>query len=617
LLSADKPMRLLPKTIRGEFALFAVSLALPLVGLIGYGLYDRARDEFAAAEALARRLAESSADRAAQYVADLRNTLEAVARRPLVRAMDRTRCDPSLANLVDLYPRAGGLIVVNNEGMILCSSRPLPRDRVLRIVDEELLREMLADPRFRISKPVLGRLGGRWVVSAVQPVFSEGGAAVGSVAMGTELLQWRPFPTAGGLPKGAVITVVTADGTIIARSADAEAWVNRKVWDERLMQRVRELKEGVVHAKGSDGVDWIFGFKPVAELPWFVLAGLPEESVFAPARERLAQTGALLALVVGLVLALSWGFVARLSKPIRAIAEAVRARTGGNEDAKVPVSGPVEVAGVARELNRLIEASARAERELEDRVRERTVQLEAANKELESFSYSVSHDLRAPLRAIDGFSRMLTDDYGERLDKEGKRLLGVIRENSQRMAQLIDDLLNFARLGKKPLACSEIDMTALAGEVYRELRAADPRGEAEFGLAPLPQGWGDSAMLRQVLVNLLSNALKYASRERALRIEARGWTEGDQNVYCVKDNGVGFDMKYYDKLFGVFQRLHSASEFPGTGVGLAIVQRVVHRHGGRVWAESKPDEGSSFYFSLPKAAGDGFAFRPAATGDLK
>jgi len=235
----------------------------------------------------------------------------------------------------------------------------------------------------------------------------------------------------------------------------------------------------------------------------------------------------------------------------------------------------------------------------------RTEEVEAANRELESFSYSVSHDLRAPLRAIDGFSRMLTEDYGGRLDDEGRRRLGVIHENTRRMAQLIDDLLDFSRLGKRPLACSAVDMTALAGEVYRELRVAHPEGEAVFDLAPLPQGWGDAAMLRQVLANLLSNSLKYVGKDRVPRIEVSGRAEGAENVYCVKDNGVGFDMAYYGKLFGVFQRLHSEKEFSGTGVGLAIVQRVVARHGGRVWAESAPDRGASFYFSLPEASTGG------------
>jgi PAS domain S-box-containing protein len=242
-------------------------------------------------------------------------------------------------------------------------------------------------------------------------------------------------------------------------------------------------------------------------------------------------------------------------------------------------------------------------RELNASLMLRTEEVETANRELEGFSYSVSHDLRAPLRAIDGFSRMIAEDYGGRLDDEGRRRLGVIRANSRKMAQLIDDLLDFSRLGKKQLAHTAVDMTALAGDAYRELRAAAPVGSPVLDLTPLPAGWGDAAMLRQVFANLLSNALKYVHKDRAAHIEVKGSVDGDKNVYYVKDNGVGFDMAYYEKLFGVFQRLHTESEFPGTGVGLAIVQRVVTRHGGSVWAEAKLNEGASFYFSLPNAEG--------------
>jgi signal transduction histidine kinase len=232
----------------------------------------------------------------------------------------------------------------------------------------------------------------------------------------------------------------------------------------------------------------------------------------------------------------------------------------------------------------------------------RTGEAEAANAELESFSYSVSHDLRAPLRALDGFSRILADDHGRGLDGEGTRLVEVIRGNARKMGQLVDGLLDFARLGKKPLAVSALDMTALARDAWEELRAAHPEGEAALDLAPLPAATGDATLVRQVFANLLSNALKYARKDRPARIEVRGRAEGGERVYCVADNGVGFDMKYYDKLFGVFQRLHAASEYPGTGVGLAIVQRVVLRHGGRVWAEGKVGEGAAFWFSLPARA---------------
>jgi len=242
--------------------------------------------------------------------------------------------------------------------------------------------------------------------------------------------------------------------------------------------------------------------------------------------------------------------------------------------------------------------------ELEQRVVQRTAQLEAANKELEAFSYSVSHDLRAPLRAIDGFSRILLEDYIENLDEEGKRVLSVIRNNTQKMGQLIDDLLLFSRLGRQELRASGIDMGKLAKAVSEELKLAVPERKLKFTINTLIPAQGDQAMIRQVFVNLLSNAVKFTRPKERAVIEVDVRSEGNKNVYTVKDNGVGFDMQYVNKLFGVFQRLHSPEEFEGTGVGLAIVQRIIHRHGGRVWVEGKVGEGATFYFTLPRGTKD-------------
>lgn len=230
----------------------------------------------------------------------------------------------------------------------------------------------------------------------------------------------------------------------------------------------------------------------------------------------------------------------------------------------------------------------------------RAAELEAANKELESFSYSVSHDLRSPLRAIDGFSQILEEDHAVKLDDEGRRLLGVIRKSSQKMGALIDDLLAFSRLGRQAIAAVEVDMNALVEEVLRELPVGGAGEPPQIAVAKLPPARGDRALLKQVWINLLSNAVKFAGKIDEPHIEVSGHNDGADNVYSVKDNGVGFDMQYYNKLFGVFQRMHSNEQFPGTGVGLAIVQRVVTRHGGRVWAESKVGEGATFFFALPK-----------------
>ncbi|MEO7768231.1 MAG: PAS domain S-box protein, partial [Ferruginibacter sp.] len=236
---------------------------------------------------------------------------------------------------------------------------------------------------------------------------------------------------------------------------------------------------------------------------------------------------------------------------------------------------------------------------LEQKVIERTIELEASNKELDSFSYSISHDLRSPLRAIDGYSRILREDYGDKIDKEGQRLMQVIRNNAQKMGQLIDDLLAFSRLGKQHIVKVNIDMKTLIQSIVDRLINEENKKAVEIDIKPLLNAGGDSSMVRQVLINLISNAIKYSGKKERPLIEIGSYKENGSNIYYVKDNGAGFDHQYSDKLFNVFQRLHSAKEFEGTGVGLAIVHRIITRHGGKVWAEGKVDEGAVFYFSLP------------------
>ncbi len=243
------------------------------------------------------------------------------------------------------------------------------------------------------------------------------------------------------------------------------------------------------------------------------------------------------------------------------------------------------------------------------RLSERTAALELANRELEAFAYSVSHDLRAPLRAIDGFSHILLEDYADKLDDEGKRLLALVRGSAERMGQLIEDLLNFSRAGRQAMASTTIDMAALARDVFDELRQTNPARTLRLELRDPPAMRGDRALMRQVLVNLLANAVKFTAPRPEAVIEFGGSVGAGEISYYVKDNGVGFDMQYVDKLFGVFQRLHAATEFEGTGIGLAIVKRIITRHGGRIWAEGRVGEGATFSFTVAAQA-------PAAMEDV-
>lgn len=266
-----------------------------------------------------------------------------------------------------------------------------------------------------------------------------------------------------------------------------------------------------------------------------------------------------------------------------------------------PERGCKVVEAIAKDItaSKLAELEVRRlNRELDSRVRRRTAQLKAANRELEAFAYSVSHDLRAPLRHIDGFSQALLQDCADRLDDKGKDYLERIRANSQRMGALIDDLLTLSRLTRADMQVEDVDMSSMLEELAAELKETEPDRKAHIKIQPCLRTRADPELLRAALRNLLSNAWKFTSREPETKIKVGCRTLKGRPVYFVSDNGVGFDMKFADSMFGAFRRLHKQSEFPGTGIGLASVQRVILRHGGRVWAESREGEGATFFFTL-------------------
>lgn len=331
---------------------------------------------------------------------------------------------------------------------------------------------------------------------------------------------------------------------------------------------------------------------------------------------------ALAAILIGAVLAGAIGTrLTRKLDAIQAVADGIQA---GQARLRAEVPGNDEAARLARQFNSMLDTLAaqaqalteshaalrdseahvrRLNAELSQRVRQRTAQLESVVRELESFAYSVSHDLRAPLRAVDGFTMALLEDYGDRLDDEGRNYLDRIHHGAQRMSELIDDLLKLSRLSRAQLAPRAVDLSGLAREVLDQLREANPDGTAIVSVEPSPTAWGDPGLLRVALENLLANAWKYSSKQAEPRIEFGATRQADETVYFVRDNGVGFDMAHAGKLFAPFQRLHHRDEFEGTGIGLATVQRIIQRHGGRVWVDAAPNQGATFYFTLGGPAG--------------
>jgi signal transduction histidine kinase len=345
--------------------------------------------------------------------------------------------------------------------------------------------------------------------------------------------------------------------------------------------------------------------------------------------ERLWQYASMIAIVsvaaIVLSILISRKLQATITEPIlrlAAVAQTVSVKK--DYSVRVPISRSVgEVEQLVATFNQMLtqieqqhahlqEAQASLEQRVEERTRElalRTEELEvqrrelaAANKELEAFSYSVSHDLRAPLRAIDGFSQALLTDYGSKLDQDGIHFLERVRAGTQKMSRLIDDMLDLARVTRRNLVHADVDVTAIAEEIAEELQARQPDRQVQFQIAKGLRALGDSHLLNIVLQNLMGNAWKFSAQQKDARIEIGQEPNGDMPAFYVRDNGAGFDMKYAHNLFGVFQRLHSESEFEGTGVGLATVQRIVHRHGGKIWAEAERGKGAKFSFTLGEKA---------------
>ncbi len=319
---------------------------------------------------------------------------------------------------------------------------------------------------------------------------------------------------------------------------------------------------------------------------WKTVIDVSQDAVMGPINALTWQIAGSSALALTAMIGMIFLSARRVSKPIRQLANSTSQLA-----AQITPDDPSEPAGdeigrIGHSVRKLVDYQA---------------ELDRANRELESFSYSVSHDLRAPLRAIGGYTQILLEDHAATLNEEGRELCQKIRANTRNMGELISDLLNFSRLSRTPMDTAPLDMRALAEAAFAAVTPGDTGKNIEFQLGHLPPATGDAPLLRQVWINLLSNAVKFSARREHPQIVVAGELKGRELIYSVRDNGAGFDMQYAGKLFGVFQRLHSASEFEGTGVGLAIVQRVVHRHGGRVWAEGKPEAGATFYFALPSA----------------
>ena len=442
--------------------------------------------------------------------------------------------------------------------------------------------------------------------------------------------------------RGRIIAANSTASLAFANDADAREILSALRADQHIVAAILYDKGGRVFAGYPAGVagdvvpaapepdgyrferGLLIGFQPVEEAGSQRLGTLYLASDLGAIYDtfRLSGVIGLAVMAVALLAAylLSRILQGTISQPILALAETAKAvSTRQDYSVRAPKLGADELGALTDAFNQMLGRIAEQKDELqryaadlERRVAERTHELQerneslrrnaaellAANTELDAFAYSVSHDLRAPLRSIDGFSQVLLEDYAARLDEAGRESLHRVRAASQRMGTLIDDLLKLARVTRAEMRTEDVDLSGMARDIAAELQRATPEREVEFAIAPGLKAWGDARLLRVALDNLLRNSWKYTAKRPGPRVEFASVEANGGRAFMVRDNGAGFDMKYADKLFGVFQRLHSAADFEGTGIGLATVRRIITRHGGRIWAEGAVDQGATFYFTL-------------------
>ena len=574
--------------------------ALVLVGAVlfasaAYDLYfSFQRRDAAIAEATARverltlRVAEQQA-KVVTLVGDFGRLVMEVGN--VAQLAAERRCPSSFARLVREDARIGNIVLAGESGELLCLAEGSPAG--INIADRPYFRHALQAPDFIIGEPIVGRATGRWSIPLARALRDPQGRAHGVFIVLLDLKWLERELARAALPTGARVGIADSHGRVLARYPDPDRWVGRDASRTPFFADLLKIGgTGTGESVGFDGVPRVYGFARFAETssgPLYLWAGVDKAAVVAEANAEFAKSIGFAVLLFALSFGAIWWGGARLLEPLRVTTEAARRLAQGDYGARaIARYGNDEIGQLARSFNTMASA-----------LEERTRLLKAANAELEAFSYSVSHDLRAPLRSIDGFSQAILEDYGGKLDAQGEQYLQRLRLAAQRMGQLIDDILRLSRATRLEMKPRQVDLAELAREIVADLHKGEPARNVTLKAPPQLVAYGDPGLLRVALDNLLGNAWKFTSKTAQAEIEIGEARVGGEPRYFVRDNGAGFDMTYAKNLFTAFQRLHQPGEFPGTGIGLATVKRIIERHGGRVAADGAPGRGAVFFFTLP------------------
>lgn len=588
--------------VKIRLSLLILLTLVSMLALLGWAYYQRYQAERAHVLQAELEVAEGVAATFAAYIRDVQRQGATLGHASAAIGPRRTEEASRLLNAADVqYASVDGIYWTAPDGRILASS--LPQAIGTSLGDRPYMRDIVDGKPWVISELLpTGRISGRPVFVIANGIRGQGGQLLGVMVMSIDPMQLGKLLLTQDRPGDATLTIFDHRGTLVYRRPEVElTWEERSRWrkeDPLLAQALKgENAAGETHPVIARTLS--FGARvPIGEFGWVAGTTRPVETATAPIRKALIWDVLFSALVIATALGLATLIGRSIASPLRYLEDDVRAFGEGDLSHRAVLSGPREITQVATVFNRMADELQAYQQSLEDRVRERTAELEASNRELESFSYTVAHDLRSPLRALEGFSRYLLRHYQENVDERGKDYLNRINAAAQRMGRLIDDLLKMARISRETIRPEEIDLSMMAADIAADMQKREPQRMVEMKIASGLIVRGDRELLQVALSHLLENAWKFTGTKEHARITFDVTHDKGQNVYFVQDNGIGFDMAYADKLFLPFHRLQLEEIYSGTGMGLAIVQRIIARHGGRVWAEGREGQGATFYFTL-------------------
>ncbi|MDB6038807.1 MAG: aphA [Verrucomicrobiales bacterium] len=603
-----------------QLLLLILLVIAPALGLFVYGHFEQQRIERERNREGAGALSNLAAANELNIVNQARQLLATLSDLSfLVLAKDSNFCHLHFSNLQKLLPDYVNFGIIETDGTLFCTGTPLKTP--VTMVRDPFVKQVIETKKYAVTGQTQDLVADPAALTIGFPVLDTNRNVIRVLFAAVHRSLLSDTLGSIGLPAGASLMVMDTQGTILAQQPNPEKWVGKSIPSSQLAKEILSQTNSVFEVPGINGEPQLVALSRIQDgktAKLFITASLPVSLSRAGIRAMLVRNLTVLGVVSAIVLLIARIYSQRFFlSPIRKVISAADRLAGGDLAARTGITkGSTELNQLGMRfdfmaqslMHRHIEIEkqkaeiTKMNADLETRVNDRTERLAFMNRELEAFSYSVSHDLRAPIRHMNGFADLLQKHNGASLDEKGARFLRMIRESSKRMGALIDDLLLFSRIGREELRHTKFSSLNLVDEVITSLRPDFDGRNIEWTIEPVPDICGDRGMFRQVWLNLIGNAIKYTKTREIAKIAIGSKIDKPGEViFFIRDNGVGFQMQYVDKLFGVFQRLHSESEFEGTGVGLANVRRIVGRHGGRTWAEGEPEKGACFYFSVNDA----------------